>query len=91
MVEPAMHLLRSVALLGLAGLTGLSTADTGMRVDSAGGYWFGPQTRLRLQAMPLYADQLRLGYACDTGLRPYRGPTCVCEVGRARHCRLALV
>ena len=63
-----MRLLHRVALLGLAATAGVASADGGLTVDAAGGYWFGAQTKLRLQAVPVQAQPLRLGYAAESGL-----------------------
>lgn len=58
-----MRMLRSLASIGLVCLAGAAVADTGLRLDATGGYWFGAETRLRLQAVPLQGQPVRLGYS----------------------------
>jgi len=53
--------------MGLAVLAGTSLAED-FKVDAGGGYWFGSETRLRLQAQPLAAPALRLGQAASPSL-----------------------
>jgi hypothetical protein len=57
-----MRLPHCVTSMGLALAVGTSLAE-GLKVDAAGGYWFGSETRLRLHAQPLAAPALRLGDA----------------------------
>jgi hypothetical protein len=58
-----MLILRSIVSGCLSCLVGVAVADTGLKVDSAGGYWFGTEARLRLQAVRLDMQPLRLGYS----------------------------
>lgn len=57
-----MRMLQCVATMGLVCLAGAAAAE-GIKIDGTGGYWFGAETRLRLQVMPLSAPALRLGAA----------------------------
>lgn len=63
-----MRLRPTLASICLAGAAGLAGADTALVPDGTGGYWFGPQTRLRLQAMPQAGPPLRLGYTVEPAL-----------------------
>lgn len=64
-----MRMLHCVASMGLAVLAGASLAE-GIKLDAAGGYWFGTETRLRLQAVPLTTQPLRLGETYAASLTP---------------------
>jgi hypothetical protein len=58
-----MRSLKCLAPMALACLAGAATADTGLKLDAAGGYWFANQPRLHLQATSLSAEPVRLGYS----------------------------
>ncbi|HYN62833.1 MAG TPA: hypothetical protein VET87_25335 [Rubrivivax sp.] len=62
-----MRILRTVASIGLACLSGVASADTGLKVYGTGGYWSGAQTRLHLQAVGLDSAPLRLGSQAPVG------------------------
>ncbi len=72
-----MRLLHRVALLGLAATAGVASADGGLTVDATGGYWFGAQTKLRLQAVPVQAQPLRLGYEAEAATGAPRALVCI--------------
>ncbi len=52
----------------LACAAGTAAADSGLRVDGAGGFWYGTQTRLSVHAVHADATPLRLGYQASAGL-----------------------
>lgn len=62
-----MRMLQCVATMGWVCLAGAAAAE-GIKIDSTGGYWFGAETRLRLQVMPMSAPALRLGPATSASL-----------------------
>lgn len=62
-----MRMLQCVVTMGWVCLAGAAAAE-GIKVDGTGGYWFGSETRLRLQVMPLSAPPLRLGAAGGASL-----------------------
>ena len=63
-----MRILNSVASMALACAAGTAAADSGLRVDGAGGFWYGTQTRLSVHAVRADATPLRLGYQASAGL-----------------------
>ncbi len=63
-----MCTLRCLASVGLTCLAAGATADTGLKFDATGGYWFGSESRLRLQAVPMRAEPIRLGYSSAAAL-----------------------
>jgi hypothetical protein len=74
-----MRMLHCFASIGLALLAGVSLAE-GIKVDAGGGYWFGSETRLHLQAQPLATPSLRLGEAAAPSL-PLRQPLAASVTG----------
>ncbi len=64
-----MRMLNWVASMGLACLAGAAWGD-GIKVDATGGYWFGAETRLRLQAVRVATPPLRLGTSGAASLNP---------------------
>jgi hypothetical protein len=56
--------------LALACAAGTAAADSGLKVDGAGGFWSGSQTRLSVHAVRADLTPLRLGYQASTGLSP---------------------
>lgn len=65
-----MRILSRAASLALACATGTAAADSGLKVDGAGGFWSGSQTRLSVHAVRADLTPLRLGYQASTGLSP---------------------
>jgi hypothetical protein len=63
-----MRILNSVAAMALACAAGTAAADSGLRVDGAGGFWYGTQTRLSVHAVRADTTPLRLGYQASAGL-----------------------
>jgi hypothetical protein len=62
-----MRILNSVASMALACAAGTAAADSGLRVDGAGSFWSGTQTRLSVYAVHANATPLRLGYQASSG------------------------
>jgi hypothetical protein len=65
-----MRILSSAASLTLACAAGTAAADTGLKVDGAGGFWSGAQTRLNVHTVYAQTLPLRLGYQASIGLSP---------------------
>ncbi len=65
-----MRILSSAASLALACAAGMAAADTGLKVDGAGGFWSGTQTRLSMHTVRADTTPLRLGYQASIGLSP---------------------
>jgi hypothetical protein len=63
-----MRILNSIAAMALACAAGTAAADPGLRVDGAGGFWYGTQTRLSVHAVRADATPVRLGYQTSAGL-----------------------
>jgi monothiol glutaredoxin len=63
-----MRILNSIAAMALACAAGTAAADSGLRVDGAGGFWYGTQTRLSVHAVRADATPVRLGYQTSAGL-----------------------
>lgn len=57
-----MRVLSSFATLGLLCAATAAAAQTGLKVDQAGGYWAGTQTRLHLHALGADAQAVPLGF-----------------------------
>jgi hypothetical protein len=57
-----MRVLGSIATLGLVCVAGVAAADTGLKVDAAGGFWYGAQSRLHVVALRTEVLPFRLGY-----------------------------
>lgn len=68
-----MRILCRVASMALLCAAGAVAADTGLKVDAAGGFWSGAQTSLRLSAVRTDVTPLRLGSQAATGLASH-GP-----------------
>ena len=62
-----MRMLQCVVTMGWVCLAGAAAAE-GIKIDNTGGYWFGAETRLRLQVQPMSAPPLRLGPAASASL-----------------------
>jgi hypothetical protein len=69
-----MRILCGVALMGLACISGVAGADSGLKVYGADGFWSGAQTRWQLQAVGVELTPGRLGYKAPVGFSSGRAP-----------------